>query len=230
MLLTPIYGENGRPTHYVAIEHDITDLIAAQRELFEAREALAAQNAQLERRVTERTADLERLATTDSLTGIHNRRYLIERAQQEIARCRRSGRPLSLAMLDLDRFKRVNDRFGHAFGDEVLIGMCEVDSRVLRPSDTLARFGGEEFVLLLPDTDAEGALRVAERVREAVAGMRMQTPQQQPVAITASLGMSTLGDDANDLDQLLRNADEALYRAKAPGRNCVVAAAAASTS
>ncbi len=110
----------------------------------------------------------------------------------------------------------------------VLIGMCEVVSRVLRPSDTLARFGGEEFVLLLPDTDAEDALRVAERVREAVAGMRMQNPQQQPVAITASLGLSTLGDDANDLDQLLRNADAALYRAKGQGRNCVVAAEAAS--
>ncbi|MBA4741788.1 MAG: diguanylate cyclase [Azoarcus sp.] len=228
MLLTPIHDGGDKATHYVAIEHDITDLIAAQRELFEAREALAAQNAQLERRVAERTADLERLATTDSLTGIHNRRYLLERAKQEISRSKRGGRALSLAMLDLDRFKHINDRFGHAFGDTVLIGMCEVVSRVLRPSDTLARFGGEEFVLLLPDTDAEDALRVAERVREAVAGMCMQNPQQQPVAITASLGLSTLGDDANDLDQLLRNADEALYRAKGQGRNCVVAAEAAS--
>lgn len=228
LLLTPIHDEHGQASHYVAVEHDITDLIAAQRELFAAREALAAQNVELEHRVAERTAELERLATTDALTGIRNRRYLIERAQQEIARSRRNGRALSLAMLDLDQFKRINDRYGHAFGDTVLTGMCEVVTRVLRPSDTLARFGGEEFVLLLPDTDAEGAHLVAERVRAAIAGLSLVTPEGQPVAVTASLGLSTLGHDADDLDGLLRNADEALYSAKANGRNRVVAAQPAS--
>jgi diguanylate cyclase (GGDEF)-like protein len=228
LLLTPIHDGRGKVSHYVAVEHDITDLIAAQRELLEAREALAAQNVELEQRVAERTAELERLATTDALTGTRNRRYLIERAQQEIARSRRSARALSLGMLDLDRFKRINDRFGHAFGDTVLIGMCEVVARVLRPSDTLARFGGEEFVLLLPDTDAAGAYLVAERVRAAIAGMTPLTPEGRPVTVTASLGLSTLGHDADDLDGMLRNADEALYRAKADGRNRVVAAKPAS--
>jgi len=157
-------------------------------------------------------------ATTDPLTGLANHRTFHERLRAEAARSRRSGTPLSLVLLDIDHFKRVNDNFGHQRGDEVLRVVAAVLAEDGRASDLTARLGGEEFALLLADTDADGALAVAERLRAELEAVDIPGPRR----VTASFGVAALGADA-DPDELVRAADRALYAAKAGGRNrCVV--------
>jgi diguanylate cyclase (GGDEF)-like protein len=127
--------------------------------------------------------------------------------------------PLSCLLLDLDRFKEVNDRYGHAAGDEVLAAVGDVLTTALRGSDFVGRYGGEELVVLLPDTDREGAVRVAEKLRASIEAI--EPPAQVERLITASIGVAVLPDDALDAESLLRMADRALYAAKADGRNRV---------
>jgi diguanylate cyclase (GGDEF)-like protein len=171
---------------------------------------------------------LRALATCDSLTGAANRRYFVELAQKERERSLRHGSPLSLCLFDADYFKRINDNHGHVAGDHVLSAIAQSAQSVLRTSDVLGRLGGEEFAVLLPDTDLEGALVVAERVRAAVAAGKVQSGdvgedgQRAPIRVTISLGVAQLrGDEPSET--LMKRADRALYAAKDLGRDRVQA-------
>ena len=168
-------------------------------------------------------AALERinhLATHDDLTGLVNRRRMTELLTVERERCERSGRPLVLALLDLDLFKRVNDQHGHAVGDAVLCAFAQGVEKNLRSTDVLARWGGEEFLLLLPETDAGGAELLLERLRAEVASLHIACPAGH-VGITVSAGLA-VSLPGQPVERVIECADEALYQAKEQGRNRVV--------
>lgn len=171
--------------------------------------------------------ELKRLATTDALTGAVNRRSFLERAQAELSRSRRYGAPVSLVMMDVDHFKRINDTLGHARGDDALCRIVQVCAQVVRKEDVLGRLGGEEFALLLPQTSLEEAHHLVERLRERIASSRMDDgqPGAPAVVLTASFGVTSLRPEDSSVDDLLGRADAALYRAKAAGRNRVEQAA-----
>lgn len=159
---------------------------------------------------------LQALATTDGLTGLKNHRAFQETLRQEFAQARRSHLPLALVLLDIDHFKEYNDTFGHPAGDEVLKVIAQVLKRTLRAGDVAARHGGEEFAVILPDTDALCALHLAERLRRAIA----QAPGPlRP--ITASFGIAAAAPTTRDHNEVIAEADAALYRSKAQGRNQV---------
>jgi len=162
-------------------------------------------------------------ASTDALTGVANRRQLLERSDIEVPRAERSGTPLSLLCLDLDHFKRINDEYGHQAGDDVLKRVATDIQGSLRPTDLLARVGGEEFHILLPDTDLLGASEAAERIRAGIEGLEIPA-QGAILRVTASVGCAQLGPDGADMKSLTHTADERLYEAKARGRNRVVIA------
>jgi len=162
--------------------------------------------------IRRQSAELERLASTDSLTGLPNRRVWEDALPRELARSVRSGAPVSIAMLDLDRFKAYNDLHGHQGGDLMLKELAAVWPGELRDSDLLARFGGEEFALLLPDCGAADVLRVVEKVRTAT-----------PTEMTSSAG-AAVWDGVEEAEELLRRADDALYEAKRGGRNRTIVA------
>jgi diguanylate cyclase (GGDEF)-like protein len=157
---------------------------------------------------------------TDSLTGVYNRRHFFQYAANEFQRARRYQRMFSILMIDLDKFKTVNDRFGHAAGDRALIEMARVMNQNMRKVDTLARLGGEEFVALITEADLENAMKTAERIREQAAG-RVILFQDQEFSLTISIGVATLQANDTSFEGALRRADEALYRAKQNGRNRV---------
>jgi diguanylate cyclase (GGDEF)-like protein/PAS domain S-box-containing protein len=161
---------------------------------------------------------LRELAMQDELTGLYNRRHFVELAEAEVARARRTGTPLSLAMLDIDHFKAVNDVFGHPVGDQALRELARAMRETLRTSDVPARIGGEEFVVLLTDTALEGAVAVTERLRERVGRAEVKAGPDRVARFTVSGGVAELALGER-LDGLLARADEALYRAKEEGRN-----------
>jgi diguanylate cyclase (GGDEF)-like protein/PAS domain S-box-containing protein len=163
---------------------------------------------------------LRELATRDSLTGAANRRHFVELLERERGRCQRSGGKLSLCMLDADHFKRVNDGYGHVAGDHVLQAIAAAAQSQLRTADVLGRLGGEEFGILLPDTDLRGAAVLAERVRAAVARARVPSGDAREIEVTISIGVAQLQGD-EPFESLLQRADRALYVAKDRGRNCV---------
>ncbi len=172
----------------------------------------------------DREARYQRLARTDWLTGLTNRRRLMEIAAREVARARRYGSSVAVILIDLDHFKRVNDTHGHLVGDRVLARAAAVFAAGIRDVDTVARFGGEEFALLLPDTDVVGAAGVAERCARQLASERFEIGGVEPIVVTASMGVAdTAGPDA-DLEDLLRRADAAMYQAKEAGRNHITLA------
>jgi diguanylate cyclase (GGDEF)-like protein len=162
----------------------------------------------------------ETRAATDSLTGLANTRASHDTLKRMVAQSFRTGSPLTASLLDLDHFKQINDRFGHARGDEVLAAVGSVLQGTARDSDFVGRFGGEEFLLLFPDTDRDESLVVGEKIRAAVAQISIRGVER---SITASLGLAVYPDDAADAETLLRHADRALYTAKANGRNRVEA-------
>jgi diguanylate cyclase (GGDEF)-like protein len=167
--------------------------------------------------------ETERLSFTDSLTGVWNRRYLELTLNEETQRGQRFGRPYSVLMLDLDRFKRVNDRHGHRKGDAVLVEMCQrIGSSIRSHIDTLARFGGEEFVVVLPETGREGAMAAAEKIRQLVRGEPFGDGKEA-VKVSISVGVATFPLDGGHPEELIRAADRALYEAKRAGRDRVVA-------
>ncbi|MBL8318515.1 MAG: GGDEF domain-containing protein [Burkholderiaceae bacterium] len=168
-------------------------------------------------------ARLSVLATQDALTGIHNRRYFFEIAEREWSRCRRYGEDAALLLIDADNFKAINDVYGHLCGDRLLIAIAKAVRATLRQPDLMARFGGEELIILLPHTDPLGALDVAERIRERVAGGRLEWNGEK-VGTTVSVGVASYAGDDRTLDALIHDADLALYAAKKAGRNCVRAA------
>ncbi|MGN9909175.1 bifunctional diguanylate cyclase/phosphohydrolase [Phytohabitans sp. LJ34] len=169
----------------------------------------------------------ERLAITDGLTGLYNRRFFQEMLRLDAERAERNGTPMSIIMIDLDRFKKVNDTCGHPTGDRVLVEAAERIRRAVRPSDLVARYGGEEFVCLLPGAGEDTALEVAEQVRRALSRTPLAVPGRE-VRLTASLGVASAGTRGGrphgDLEGLIHDADGALYRAKARGRDQVAAA------
>ena len=156
----------------------------------------------------------------DSLTGAYNRRFLTTRLSEEFERHRRYSRTLSLLMLDIDYFKKINDTYGHQCGDFILKGMSETITAMLRKVDMLVRYGGEEFCCLLPETDLQSALILAERIRKSIEGKKFQFGDAV-IRITVSLGVQEFSGNIDSPDTLLRMADEALYKAKEAGRNQV---------
>jgi len=208
----------------------ITSLVLVLRDRRRTLGALADERNNLEDRVLQRTLELlmanqklEQLATTDPLTGIANRRKMTEQIAHELERARRFRHPLSLLMIDIDHFKRINDTYGHEVGDRAILAVSLLLTETMRGIDLAARFGGEEFVLLMPETHAEVAALAAERLREAMSALRVLADDGAQVALTVSIGVSS-ADPMGVLDtpsSLLVRADKALYRAKKEGRNCV---------
>lgn len=161
------------------------------------------------------------LMTTDGLTGVHNKRYLLETLDREVQQSRRAGSPLCVMMLDLDKFKSVNDTFGHLAGDAVLIEFARRAKSALRGGDLLARYGGEEFAMVLTRTELKDAVQIAERIRESTAAEPVEFEEHR-IPITVSIGISCgCGAPERDFRDLLADADEHLYTAKQSGRNQV---------
>jgi diguanylate cyclase (GGDEF)-like protein len=166
--------------------------------------------------------EIYRLTILDGLTQIHNRRYLTEFLEREVIRSQRHARPLSVLMFDIDKFKSINDTFGHLCGDFVLRELADIVRGSVRKEDLFARYGGEEFVLVLVETNLEEAVGVAERIRGSVAANQFRF-ESTPVKLTISIGVaSTTGDMNMTPEALLRTSDENLYQAKRTGRNKVV--------
>ncbi|APV49101.1 hypothetical protein BWI17_05045 [Betaproteobacteria bacterium GR16-43] len=183
------------------------------------------------RRLVGTEAEMRLLATTDSLTGLANRRQFIAAAESEIARATRYGGAIGLVMADIDSFKATNDALGHGAGDRILVAVAEVLREQQRPHDVIGRLGGDEFALVLPGADLESTRRVAERVRAAVAAMRVSWHGEEIAPTTMSLGCTSApengvldGDAASELARLVRSADAALYEAKRLGRNRAITA------
>jgi diguanylate cyclase (GGDEF)-like protein len=164
--------------------------------------------------------ETRRLATVDTLTGLLNRRAFLDLMDRERSRCERHGGSIAVLLLDIDHFKRVNDTHGHAAGDAILQGVARVLTKIARRSDFIARWGGEEFVLALPQTGEAGARIAAERVRRGIAETEFVVPDVGTLRVTASIGMSS-ASVAWQTEALLAGADEAMYAAKASGRNRV---------
>jgi diguanylate cyclase (GGDEF)-like protein/PAS domain S-box-containing protein len=192
--ISPVKNSRGEIVNFIGIKQDISE-----------RKALDAM--------------LQKLANTDPLTGLFNRRVFLERLAQESNRISRLGGSAIMLMLDLDFFKRVNDTYGHAIGDEVLKGFAEIVRKNTRNIDVPARFGGEEFAILLPSTSRDEADVMAERLRKQVAEMVIACPTKEIVKITVSIGAASLSLLSSDGEAALRHADSALYRAKESGRN-----------
>jgi diguanylate cyclase (GGDEF)-like protein/PAS domain S-box-containing protein len=190
-------------TQTVLVLRDITERLEAENEL---------------RRIKQ---EMERLAHSDALTGLHNRRYFIRRLNEETERVKRHGHALSVLLLDLDHFKDVNDTYGHDAGDRVLQEIARQLEGCKRGSDVTARLGGEEFALVLPETSIDGAVRLAERLRGLIAEASVELPGSRPICTTASIGVATLSPSTPSAASLLHRADRALYDAKRAGRNTV---------
>ncbi len=198
----------------VELNKNYQDLLASMELMLKDKEKLVAE-------LQRANADLERLAATDGLTGIHNRRAFLDVLRRDIARARRNGSKLSVLLLDVDHFKKVNDTHGHQAGDAVLVAVAKTAVGTVRTADVVARYGGEEFVVLLSGTPREGALVVAERMRVSLQALKIEIGGVL-IQITASFGLAELKPE-DDPDLVLGRADAALYRAKETGRNRVVA-------
>jgi diguanylate cyclase (GGDEF)-like protein len=217
-LVIPL-GLDGRESGVLYLTPKEADFSDDARELAHwlgSQASIALENARLHRLV-------ERQANTDGLTELPNRRHFEEALEAEISRAERFGGSLALILADLDDFKQVNDRYGHQAGDEVLQTFADILRTTVREIDLPSRYGGEEFAVLLPQTDLDGAHQLAERLRRALAARPMATHPGGLVAVTASFGVAAF-PDAPTPAALFASADEALYRAKHAGKNCVVAA------
>lgn len=230
--LTNAAGQIGSMFEVILLSFALAQRISSERKLrFAAQQQLLEEshrhNRELEGRVRERTQMLEtlnqrlnELSMTDSLTGLKNRRYFDETLENELQRAQRKNRPLSLALLDIDLFKPLNDTHGHQAGDECLKHLGDILQASIRsPSDTPARYGGEEFALILPEADAETACQILERIRLMIADTKVPYDDLE-LTFTVSIGFTTTGSgDRASADNLVKEADQALYQAKESGRN-----------
>ncbi len=198
-------------------------LLEQNAKLSIAEEQLREANRQLERRVKERTAELEALASTDSLTGIYNRRKIMECLENEAERCLRYSNVSSILMIDLDDFKKINDQHGHQTGDKVLVEASQTFKQLCRKTDSIGRYGGEEFLILLPDTPQAQAVTLACRICEEIQHLQLQTQDNHYIKASCSIGIASLDQQQNS-EELLQKADAALYQAKQSGKNTVVTA------
>jgi hemerythrin len=183
-------------------------------------------NETLEKKIHDRTSELSRaneklteLASTDSLTGVLNRRAFMESAKSVFDLAHRYRRPLSLLMIDVDHFKRVNDTFGHQTGDLVLIRLSEMMNKCLRGTDIIGRVGGEEFAVILPETSLEQTVQLTERLLNSVRDETVQIEHASTINITVSIGVATVPPLMPDVDDVMKEADRALYKAKSNGRD-----------
>jgi diguanylate cyclase (GGDEF)-like protein/PAS domain S-box-containing protein len=199
----PILDLQGNVTHVVEYTRDITDRKKSEEEKKQLIE------------------NLNYLSTTDSLTGLRNRRALTDMLHQEIERAQRYDTDLSLILCDIDKFKPINDTYGHAAGDAALQAVSEALKTSLRKADILGRYGGDEFMIILPDTSMEGAKMLAEKVRIAVTEIELPVAENKRIGLSISLGVAGCCAPADDLDTLVRLADAALYASKQGGRNKV---------
>lgn len=219
-----LYGE--RVLGVIEVERAAAPLLAEEAELLAALAVPVA--AAIARSV--RVAEAERLSHTDDLTKLRNARFLRQYLIGEIKRARRYGSPVAALFLDLDDFKRVNDEHGHLVGSHVLMEMAAVILASVRDTDVVARYGGDEFVIILPETAAEQATRVAERVRARIAGHIFTGGRGLRLRLTASFGVASFPQHAQSPQQLLACADAAMYEAKAARKDCVRVAAMAAAS
>jgi diguanylate cyclase (GGDEF)-like protein/PAS domain S-box-containing protein len=213
----PILNRSNKIVRLQAASRDVTERRENERQLEEAKAKLQAQ----QERLIDANARLEALASLDALTGLKNRRAFEERLHEEIARARRSQESFALLLLDIDHFKHFNDSFGHPRGDDVLKSVARVLSRSVRDVDFIARHGGEEFAIILPDTDRDGAKLMGERLRVAI---EENAWDARPITISVGAAAWTEGATA---ESLVDQADRALYRSKQAGRNIVTLAEAA---
>ena len=163
-------------------------------------------------------AQLQEVAITDFLTGLYIRRYFMSRLQDELIRSERYDKAFSIAMVDIDKFKNVNDTYGHSAGDQALKATGKFFQKNLRQTDVIARYGGEEFVIFFPETNKEVAYVLAERLRKGFSQIKLD----KLPGLTISLGISSYPEDGKDIETLIKNADTAMYAAKQNGRNKVV--------
>jgi len=172
-------------------------------------------------RILDLEARLADMARQDLLTGLFNRRALYETLQAVLSQATRDTSPLSLILIDLDHFKSINDQYGHPMGDQVLQRVADTLRQSKRAYDSVGRWGGEEFLIVLPNTDLDQAMIVAERLRAMLAATQLVVSDQNTITLSASLGVTTTERATLSLEVLLKRADEALYQAKGKGRNCV---------
>jgi diguanylate cyclase (GGDEF)-like protein len=186
---------------------------------FLARARALLRTKQAHDRIRKLQMTLEQMVVSDPLTGLHNRRYLMDRLVQEMQRADRHGEPLAFAMIDLDGFKPINDQFGHVLGDKVLRAVGNAISKSIRVSDVAARYGGDEFGIILPQTPPEGAMRVCERLLRAISELVLKD-ENRTCKVTASLGLAYYpAEDVDTPEDLVHSADGALYGAKRLGKN-----------
>jgi diguanylate cyclase (GGDEF)-like protein/PAS domain S-box-containing protein len=203
--ISPVMDANGSITHFVAVSEDITDRKEAEEKIHRL------------------NAGLERLATTDYLTGLYNRRYFMQRGSEEFKRALRSNHPLSFLMLDVDHFKAVNDTHGHQAGDMALQQVAAALKDGLRETDILGRIGGEEFAVLLPDTQLNDAILLGQRICRSMEVAELSIPGRVlAISLTISVGIAGLESGMSGIEDVFRNADKALYKAKRNGRNRVM--------
>ncbi len=228
-MLVPVTDAKGKVTHICGTSRDMSQYLRTQRaqeefsrqlerQVAERTEALNAANAELR----EANHILERLASSDSLTELDNRRCFFDKAGAEVERARRYGHPLSLQMLDIDHFKAINDRYGHVAGDRVLMMLADILRANLRHNDIAARLGGEEFAVLLPETTVDDAFVHAERIRQSVAALSIPHGPDR-LTLTVSIGIAGMEASDRSIEPVLMRADNSLYRAKEDGRNRVCA-------
>jgi two-component system, cell cycle response regulator len=197
---------------YISRPCDPAELLARVRALLRTK--------QTHDRIRKLQATLEQMVVNDPLTGLHNRRYLMDRLLQEMQRSDRHGEPLAFAMLDLDSFRPINDQYGHVIGDKVLRAVGNAIAKSIRVSDIAARYGGDEFGVILPQTPPEGAMRVCERLLRTISELILQDENGKSCRVTASLGLAYYpADDVETPEDLVHSADGALYGAKRSGKN-----------
>jgi two-component system, cell cycle response regulator len=197
---------------YLSLPCDPAELLARAKALL--------RNKQVHDKIRKLQMSLEQMVVSDPLTGLHNRRYLMDRLLQEMQRSDRHGEPLAFAMIDLDGFKPINDQYGHVVGDKVLRAVGGAIARCVRVSDIAARYGGDEFAVILPQTPAEGSMRVCERILRTISELQVQDADGVTCKVTASMGLAYYpADDLDTPEDLVHSADGALYGAKRSGKN-----------